>query len=595
MNTRIQELESALQALALGHADAIVLDRKNGEPPQVVNFENANLPYRVLLDTMAEGAAALNVSGEILYANPALCHLLGQASPASIVGLKLFDVFPEQCSGALRKLLDSANSNKVTAEFDCLDNNGRLHPAMLSLSPIRNKNLTIGVVALVVDTAEHKKAMQHIQFLAHHDPLTGLPNRSLLADRCQQAISEATRCKKAVAMLFIDLDRFKIVNDSLGHMAGDEVLCASARRIQDQIRLEDTVARIAGDEFVVLLPNCSSGKDSAKVASKIIAAFLNPMQYENIDIHISASIGIALCPENGHDFFELLKSADAAMYEAKKLGRSQFAFATLEMNKLLSEQFGIEQSFREALERKEFVPYFQPRTSISNGKIIGAEALVRWIKPNGEIISPANFIPVAEETGLINLLGRQMIEMVCSNIKKWKDSNLPIVPISVNVSAIQLRHDDFVEHFQSVVQRYDIKPNELEIEITESSLIQEGNSPLIKLQEIRNLGHKVLLDDFGTGFSSLSYLSKLPFDTLKVAQEFMQHQSHEQAQIIVILRAIVALAKGLDKDVIVEGIETFDQLILISELGFAQYQGYYFSKPLNSDTYMELMELEGNI
>lgn len=594
MNTRVQELESALQALALGYADAIVLEGTDGEPSQVISFENANLPYRILLDTMAEGAAALSMSGEILYANPALCYLLGQVSPSEIVGLKLFDVFPDQCSGALRTLLDSASNNKVTAEFDCLDLKGELHPAMLSLSPIRNKGSTIGVVALVVDTAEHKKAMQHIQFLAHHDPLTGLPNRSLLADRCQQAITEAERRKTPISLLFIDLDRFKIVNDSLGHMVGDEILCASARRIQSQVRQEDTVARIGGDEFVVLLPGITNGTDSAKVASKIINAFLNPMQYADKMIHISASVGIAIYPDNGQDFFGLLKSADAAMYEAKKQGRSRFAFASAEMNKILSEQFGIEQSFRKALDLREFVPFFQPRASISNGKVIGAEALVRWIKPNGEIISPANFIHVAEESGLINLLGRQMLEMVCSYIKIWRARNLPVIPISVNVSAMQLRYEDFVEHFKSVTKAYEIQPNELEIEITESNLIQEGNSPLLKLQEIRNIGHKVLLDDFGTGFSSLSYISKLPFDTLKVAQEFMQHQSNEQEQITVILRAIVALAKGLEKNVMVEGIETLDQLKLIGELGFDEYQGYYFSKPLNPENFAKLMELQVN-
>jgi EAL domain-containing protein (putative c-di-GMP-specific phosphodiesterase class I) len=262
------------------------------------------------------------------------------------------------------------------------------------------------------------------------------------------------------------------------------------------------------------------------------------------------------------------------------------------MNKLLSYQFNIEQSFREALDLGEFIAYFQPRASISTGKIIGAEALVRWKKPNGELISPANFIPISEETGLIDPLGKKMLEMVCSQIQKWKQLNLTIVPVSVNVSAIQLRSDNFIAHFKATTKAYGIQPHELEVEITESSLIQEGNSPLLKLQELRTIGHKVLLDDFGTGFSSLSYISKLPFDTIKVAQEFMRHQSKEQKQIEVILRAIVALAKGLQKNVMVEGIETADQLKIVANLGFDEYQGYYFSKPLSAENFEKLISIK---
>ncbi len=590
METRLQELEEALRALAYGSADAIVIDGKNGEPAQVVSFENANLPYRVLLDAMAEGAAALTPDSEILYANPALCYLLGKSSPADVIGLKLYDIFPEQCAGSLRTLLDTANHHKVSAEFDCLDTEGELHPAMLSLSPIQNSGSTVGVVALIVDTAEHKKAMQHIQFLAHHDPLTGLPNRTLLADRCQQAIAEAERRNTQVAMLFIDLDRFKTVNDSLGHMVGDAILGTSARRIQSQIRQEDTVARIGGDEFVVLLPAISEGKDAGTVASKIVSAFLSAIKHHDHDIHISVSIGIAVYPENGTDFFELLRSADTAMYQAKKQGKSRYVFASAEMNKLLSYQFNIEQSFREALDLGEFVPYYQPRACISSGKIIGAEALVRWKKPNGELISPASFIPISEETGLIDALGKRMLEMVCQQIQKWKQLKLPIVPVSVNVSAIQLRSDDFIAHFKATTKAYDIQPYEVEVEITESSLIQEGNLPLLKLQELRAIGHKILLDDFGTGFSSLSYVSKLPFDTIKVAQEFMRYQSNEQKQIEVILRAIVALAEGLQKNVMVEGIETADQLEIVANLGFDEYQGYYFSKPLSAESFEKLIQ-----
>lgn len=590
MNNRLEELEEAINALAYGYADAIVIQSKDGKPPKIINFENANLPYRVLLDTMAEGAAALSPNAEILYANPALSYLLGKSSPADIVGMKLYEIFPEQCAGALRTLVDSANRSKVSAELDCLYTDGELHPAMLSLSPIRNNNnTTVGVVALVVDTAEHKKAMQQIQFLAHHDPLTSLPNRTLLADRCQQALVEANRRKSSVAIMFIDLDRFKTINDTLGHMIGDAILKMSASRIQNQIRQEDTLARIGGDEFVVLLPYLSDSKDASTVATKIVNAFLSPFKSEGNDIHISVSVGVAVFPENGDNFFELLKGADAAMYQAKKQGKSRCVFASAEMNSFLSQQFTIEQSFREALERKEFFPYFQPRVSISKGKIIGAEALVRWKKPSGELISPANFIPIAEETGLIDPLGKQMIEMVCCQIQKWKALNLSIVPISVNVSAIQLRADDFISHFKASTQFYGVEPHEIEVEITESSLIQEGNTPLLKLQELRNLGHRILLDDFGTGFSSLSYVSRLPFDTIKVAQEFMRHQSSEKKQFEVIFRAMIALADGLQKSIMVEGIETIEQLTIISEMGFDEYQGYYFSKPLNTEDFQRLM------
>ncbi len=592
MDNRLQELEDALSALAFGNADAIVIPSKDGQPPKVVSFENANLPYRVLLDSMAEGAAALTQNAEILYANPSLCYLLGKSSLDEVIGLRLYDIFPEECGGALRILLNSAKDGKVSAEFDCLDNDGALHPAMLSLAPIQNEGQTVGVVALVVDTAEHKKAMQHIQFLAHHDPLTGLPNRMLLADRCKQAVAESSRRKTQIGLLFIDLDRFKNVNDTLGHMAGDAILQMSAKRIQAQIRQEDTLARIGGDEFVVLLSSLTDGKDASNVAAKIVHAFLSPLQFEANDIHISVSIGIAVCPENGHDFFELLKSADTAMYQAKKQGKSRYVFASLEMNQRLSNQYNIEQALRDALQRKEFIPYYQPRVSISQGKLVGAEALVRWKKASGELISPANFIPIAEETGLIDALGRQMLEMVCQQIQQWKVAKLAIVPVSVNVSALQLRADDFIAHFLTTIATFGIQADELELEITESSLIQEGNAPLIKLQTLRDLGHKILLDDFGTGFSSLSYVSRLPFDTIKVAQEFMRHESSESKQFEVVLRAIIALADGLGKNIMVEGIETIDQVNTIAEMGFDEYQGYYFSKPLPAEAFKDLLKLQ---
>ena len=589
---RIKELEEALSALALGNADAIVIPSTDDQRPKVVSFENANLPYRTLLDSMAEGAAALTTHAEILYANPSLCNLLGKTSLEEVIGLKLYDIFPETCGDALRILFDAANHAKVSAEFDSLDSSGALHPAMLSLSPIRNEGQTVGVVALVVDTAEHKKAIQHIQFLAHHDPLTGLPNRALLEDRCKQAVAESRRRKTQIGLLFIDLDRFKTVNDSLGHMIGDAILQMSANRIQTQIRQEDTLARIGGDEFVVLLPNLTDGKDTSNVAAKIVNAFLSPFQYDTNNIHISVSIGIAIFPENGHDFFELLKSADTAMYQAKKQGKSRYIFSSAEMNRLLSEQFNNEQSLRDALERKEFLPYFQPRVNISQGKLIGAEALIRWKKGTGEIISPANFIPIAEETGLIDALGRQMLEMVCSQIQQWKASYLSLIPISVNVSALQLRANDFIAHFVATTKAFGIEPKELEIEITESSLIQQGNAPLLKLQELRDIGHKILLDDFGTGFSSLSYISRLPFDTIKVAQEFMRHESCESNQFEMVLRAILALAIGLKKNIMVEGIETIDQLHAITEMGYDEYQGYYFSKPLTAKAFETLIGLK---
>lgn len=592
MNNRLQELEDAFSALAFGQADAVVIPGKDGEPPRVVSFENANLPYRILLDSMSEGAAALTTNAEILYANPSLCHLLGKSSLEEVIGLELFDIFPEDCRGALKTLLDCTNNGKVTAEFDCLDSNGEIHPAMLSLSPILNNGEAVGVVALVVDTAEHKKAMQHIEFLAHHDPLTALPNRMLLADRCKQAIAEAQRRKNFISLLFIDLDRFKSINDTLGHIAGDAVLQMSAKRIQTQLREEDTLARIGGDEFVVLLPSLIDGKDASNVAAKIVNAFLMPFIFEGHDIHVSASIGIAIFPEDGHNFSELLKGADTAMYHAKKQGKSRYIFASAEINKLLSDKFNIEQSLRDGLERQEFLPYYQPRVSISQGKIVGAEALARWKKASGELVSPANFIPIAEENGLIDKLGRQMLQMVCRQIQQWKTAQLPIVPISVNVSALQLRAEDFIPHFLETSQAYGIHSSELEIEITESSLIQEGNSPLIKLQELRDLGYKVLLDDFGTGFSSLSYVSRLPFDTIKVAQEFMRHESVEFKQFEVVLRAIISLAIGLQKNILVEGIETLEQLHAISDMGFDEYQGYFFSKPLTAQAFESLIRLQ---
>lgn len=434
---------------------------------------------------------------------------------------------------------------------------------------------------ILADITERKQAEERMRHIAQHDALTGLPNRLSLMIRLAQLLPDARRHQWSMAIMFLDLDRFKVINDTLGHQVGDELLREVACRLNSVVRETDFVARLGGDEFVVILPSIVTPADAAIVASKIIAVLATPVQVDGNDLHTSPSIGISIFPEDGPDGDSILKHADTAMYHAKSLGRNNYQFYAPEMNRAATERLEIERKLRHAIDRNELALCFQPQFKAGSRTPTGVEALLRWHHPVDGLITPDRFIPVAEETGLIVPIGEWVLANACREMKHWIDAGLQPLRMAVNVSARQLRRRDFCEVVAGVLAETGLPAELLELEITESSVMENPEEAIDILQRIGSMGVSLAIDDFGTGYSSLAYLKLFPIDHLKIDRSFVR-----DIEIDLNDRAIafgtIALAHSLGLNVIAEGVETEDQLELLRVNGCDEVQGYLFSKPLNS-------------
>jgi diguanylate cyclase (GGDEF)-like protein len=458
--------------------------------------------------------------------------------------------------------------------------------------------LTITTILLVYDSHLDSKTRRHneqleqanaqLQHVATHDALTGLPNRLLLADRLDQAIARAERYGQRFALIVVDLDRFKSINDSLGHLAGDELLKDVARRLAQVLRKADTLARLGGDEFVLLLNEIDNPHDAEIVATKVLADFARPATISGLDLHISASLGISVSPDDGTDSETLLQHADAAMYHAKKSGRNAYQFFAPAMNAFARERLELENGLRRALEQREFVLHYQPKVDVKTARIDSAEALVRWRHPKRGLIAPAQFIPLAEETGLILPLGEWVIREACRQAFAWQAAGLRPLRVAVNLSAQQFRQKNLVEIVRNALRAARLEPQYLELELTESAVMDDAEESINILRELSDLGVRISVDDFGTGYSSLSYLRRLPLDKLKIDRAFIREvvTSRGDAEIV---RAIVSLAHALRLQVIAEGVETPEQLEFLQGLGCDQYQGFHFSAPVPSNAFVAMM------
>lgn len=460
---------------------------------------------------------------------------------------------------------------------------GEIYPQRMTLSRIRAENgEERGYVSVFSDVSGIKKAEEQLQFLAYHDPLTKLPNRELVKEHLSHAIARCRRSGNKLALMFLDLDGFKNVNDSLGHLAGDNLLQQAAERLQQALRAEDSIGRIGGDEFVIMIEGVQQDADVAPVAEKVVQALRPAFHIEGREVSVSGSLGISLYPDDGESVTTLMRNADSAMYSAKDGGRDQYRFYSQQLTTRAFEHVLLDNALRAALEREEFRVAYQPQVNLESGQIIGLEALLRWQHPAMGTMAPGRFIPHAERCGLITPIGNWVMETACRQGVHWLEQGLDFGHVAVNVAAPQFAAEDFLESVNDCLRRTGLPPHHLELEITESILLRDSLGAIQRMRDLRALGVRFSIDDFGTGYSSLSYLNRMPIDRLKLDRSFVSHITTETSDQI-IAEAVVALGKAMSISVLAEGVETQQQAEMLLGMGCVQGQGFRYSIPLYPD------------
>ena len=545
-------------------------------------LRQAEEKYRAIFEDAVVGIVQITPEGRPLSANRALAEMHGYDSPehllaeVSNVALQLF-VDPNRMD-ELRQVLDG-NGVVRGAEIEVYRRDRTKKWVLMSLRAVRDIHGNTLFEGTVEDISDRKVAEEQVQFLAYYDALTGLPNRALLRDRLSQALASARRRKDKVALLFLDLDRFKIVNDSLGHSVGDLLLNEVAARLKRFAREQDTVARLGGDEFLIVLTDVKDIPGAAIAAERLMDAMIAEFVVQGHRLMVSCSLGISIFPEHGADSETLIKNADAAMYRAKDYGRNNFQFFTGDMNSEVVERLTLENSLRLALDKKELFLVYQPQMDIATGRITGLEALLRWQNPELGLVPPDKFIRIAENSGLIVPIGEWVLRTACSQARKWQDEGLLAVPVAVNVSAVQFRQESFRKLIGRVLRETGLAPQYLELELTESLLLSNADVTLSVLRELKAMGLKLAIDDFGTGYSSFSYLKHFPVSKLKIDRSFVRDVAVNPDD-AAITTAIISMAKGLNLKVIAEGVEDEAQMSFLRARQCDEIQGYYFSKPL---------------
>jgi diguanylate cyclase (GGDEF)-like protein/PAS domain S-box-containing protein len=550
---------------------------------------------QVTLNSIGDAVLSCDVSSRVTYLNKVAERLIGWTCEKA-AGRPIEDVFhiveattrapiPNPMGMAIREdrtVLLAPNSILVRGD-------GVEAAIEDSAAPIHNRHGRVtGAVMVFHDVSTTRALSLNLAHQAQHDSLTDLPNRLLLDDRLTNAMVIARRHGVKVAVLYLDLDRFKNVNDSVGHDIGDRLLQIVAQRLLTCVRGSDTVSRLGGDEFVILLSEVTAGQDAAVSAEKVLRAVSAPVDINGHHLHASASIGIAIYPEDGEDAASLLKHADFAMYHAKDCGRDNFQFFREDMNVRAQERQSIEDGLRLALERDEFTLYYQPIVDLWSGSPTGVEALLRWRHPKRGLLLPQQFVPIAEECGLILPIGRWALREACRQLRVWQDAGLSPLRVAVNVSAVELRHKDFVEGVRQSLADTGLAARHLELELTETFLMQDSASTTLVLNSLKELGVQLALDDFGTGYSSLSHLKGFPIDTLKIDQAFVG-ELNTNPNDASIVRAVIGLGRSLNIRVVAEGVETAAQLARLKEQQCPEGQGYYFSRPVIADELPQLL------
>ncbi|RRS36002.1 MAG: hypothetical protein OI74_00615 [Gammaproteobacteria bacterium (ex Lamellibrachia satsuma)] len=473
--------------------------------------------------------------------------------------------------------------------------NGEVYPQWTSISLIRdNKGTIIHFLSSMVDVSKQRRAEAEVEFLAYHDSLTGLPNRVLLFDRLNQALARSSRSGSVGASVFIDLDRFKNINDSLGHLVGDGMLKEFSRRLKKLVRKDDTLARLGGDEFMMVLNELGPDHESAtnkvlSIAEKFKASLAEPYHIREYELHTTSSIGVTLFSGDGETAEDIIRRADTAMYKAKEEGRNAIRFYLPEMQAQVRDRLAMENDMRIAMEKDQFKLFFQPQIDIQTGELIGAEALLRWRHPERGYILPDHFIPIAEDTGLIVSLGEYVLREVCCRNRIWHDAGLPKIPIAVNVSPVQFRRTDFLNQVNSILGDTQLSPRYLELEMTETAFMQNIVEVKDTLTQLKAQGVNIAIDDFGTGYSSLSYLNQMAIDKLKIDQSFIQDVSTDQNN-ATITKTIISMAQYLNLKTIGEGVETLDQFKFLQHSGCDEVQGFLFHEPVPMEIFSDMLK-----
>jgi diguanylate cyclase (GGDEF)-like protein/PAS domain S-box-containing protein len=550
---------------------------------------------QVTLDSIGDAVISIDAGGLVTYINAVAERLTGW-SRKEAAGRRLADVLRiinvdtrETASDSMGLAICENRTVSLAPNSVLVRRDGAEAGIEDSSAPIHDRRGQVtGAVMVFRDVTAARALSLKMSHFAQHDGLTDLPNRILLNDRLIQAMAMAQRHGKKLAVLYLDIDRFKHVNDTAGHTAGDRLLQSISKRLLDCVRSSDTVTRQGGDEFVILLSEVAHAQDAAVTAEKILATLSEPHSIDKLELFVSASIGIATYPGDGTTGESLLKNADAAMYQAKDCGRNNYQFFKAELNQHAGERHRLESDLRVALERREFALYYQPKVNLRTGAITGVEALLRWHHPTRHLILPTRFIDIAEDSGLIVPIGKWVLREGCRQARAWQAAGVAPMTMAINISPVELRAKNFVRGVCEILAETGLASRYLELEITETFLMQDPQSTGLVLQELKDLGIRLALDDFGTGYSSLSYLKRFPIDTLKIDHSFVRNLTTD-ADDASIVSAVVNMGRSLDMRVVAEGVETHEQYTFLKKQHCPEAQGNYFGEPVIPEEVTELL------
>lgn len=588
-----------LHAAGAGEAVGSWLDITDLHGLQARLHEREQL-LRKIIETEPECVKLLDPDGNILEINPAGLVMLQSDDPGDVIGRPVERFVAPEYQSRLRAATQRvASGEPAILEMEIVGLKGRRRRVEQHAAPLYGHDGRIrSILAVVRDISERADAESQVHYLAHYDLLTGLPNRALFRDRLLQAMAQAKRSDTLIAVMFLDIDDFKDVNDTLGHAVGDQLLKEIAQRIRSCMREYDTVARFGGDEFGIIQTDVQTVEAAADLAERVLGMLGEPFHIEGHEIHSGASVGMTIYPFDDAQADALLRNADMAMYKAKREGRNRFQFYVAELNEMVQRRAALERDLRIALQKQQFRLHYQPQLDLATGRIVGVEALLRWRHPERGEISPAEFIPVAESSGLIMPIGDWVLRTACREARAWQDAGLPPVRVAINLSAMQFRHRNLLDTITAALAESGLEPRWLEVELTESLIMRDVRATIDTLQHLHELGVQIAVDDFGTGYSSLSYLTRFPVSKIKLDKSFVRDVDKRDGAAIA--RTVIALGHSLNMKVMAEGVETEYQLRFLREHACNEVQGYYFSRPMSAGAIQRLLrgalpELEARV